>query len=86
MKGVEHALLTINYSALTMNPILRAQITVASPKSSTRLPVRDSTPRPIHVLRCYVPHTCRTLSEARFDRYSSGSQSFVSISLNCRQS
>jgi hypothetical protein len=36
--------------------------------------VRRPTPRPIHVLRCCVLRTNRTLSETRFDRYSSGSQ------------
>jgi hypothetical protein len=36
--------------------------------------VRRPTPRPIHVLRCCVLCTGWTLSEARFDRYSSGSQ------------
>ena len=38
--------------------------------------VQRSTPQPIHHLRCYALRTSRALSEARFDCYSSGSQSF----------
>lgn len=49
---------------------------MACPKSSTRVSVRDLTPRAIHTLRYYAPHTYRALSEVRFACYSSGSQSF----------
>jgi len=39
--------------------------------------VRFPTPRPIRGLRCYVLHTRWTLSEARFERYYSGSQLLI---------
>ena len=47
--------------------------------------VRFPTPRPIRGLRCYVLHTRWTLSEARFERYYSGSQLLLFDSLHYTQ-